>query len=73
MLVLARNIGDSIQIGENVEITVLSVKGKTVRVGINAPHDLSVHRSEIYIRANSPSLLSAKPIRGNSLADTLDE
>ena len=68
MLVLTQNAGDSIQIGDNVEITVLDVKGKTARIGISAPHDLSVHRSEVYIRINNPSL-----IRGRTLAHTLDE
>ena len=48
MLILTRRIGEVLMIGDNVEITVLGVKGNQVRVGINAPKDLPVHREEIF-------------------------
>lgn len=48
MLVLTRKVGESIQIGENVRLTVLSIQGKHVKIGIQAPRDVSVHREEIY-------------------------
>ena len=50
MLILSRNVGQSINVGDDVEITVLSVKGHQVRIGIAAPRDLPVHREEIYKR-----------------------
>ncbi|WP_444916308.1 carbon storage regulator CsrA [Microbulbifer sp. JMSA003] len=50
MLILTRRIGQNLRIGANVSITVLSVKGNQVQVGIKAPKSLAVHREEIYNR-----------------------
>lgn len=50
MLILTRRISESIIIGDDVKITVLGVKGNQVRLGIDAPKDVSVHREEIYDR-----------------------
>ncbi len=50
MLVLTRKIGESLAINENVRITVLEVKGKTVRLGIEAPDDIKVFREEIFLK-----------------------
>jgi carbon storage regulator len=50
MLILTRRIGETLIIGEDVNITVLGVKGNQVRLGINAPKSVSVHREEIYNR-----------------------
>lgn len=57
MLVLTRHVNESIVIGDDVTITVISVKGSQVRVGINAPRDVDVHREEIYrnIDAEKPA------------------
>ncbi|QLB21481.1 carbon storage regulator [Vespertiliibacter pulmonis] len=50
MLILTRKIGESLLIGDDVEITVLSVRGSQVKLGVKAPKEISVHREEIYQR-----------------------
>jgi carbon storage regulator len=50
MLILTRRVGETVVIGNDVDVTVLGVKGNQVRIGIKAPRDVSVHREEIYKR-----------------------
>lgn len=50
MLILTRRVGETLVIGDDVTITVLGVRGNQVRVGVNAPKDVGVHREEIYQR-----------------------
>ncbi|MBL6812927.1 MAG: carbon storage regulator CsrA [Luminiphilus sp.] len=50
MLILTRRVGESLMIGDDVTITVLGVKGNQVRIGVNAPKEVAVHREEILNR-----------------------
>ncbi len=53
MLILTRRVGETLMIGDQVEVTVLGVKGNQVRIGVKAPRDVSVHREEIYDRIHA--------------------
>ncbi len=53
MLILTRRAGETVMIGSDITITVLGVKGNQVRIGINAPKDVAVHREEIFERIQS--------------------
>lgn len=50
MLILTRKVGQTINIGDDITITILGVKGAQVRIGVNAPKDTEVHREEVYLR-----------------------
>ncbi|WP_238787580.1 carbon storage regulator CsrA [Thiospirillum jenense] len=63
MLILTRRVGETLMIGDDVTVTVLGVKGNQVRIGVNAPRDVAVHREEIYER------IKREQLPGNELPD----
>jgi carbon storage regulator len=71
MLVLSRKINESIIIGENIEIRVVEVAGKSVKIGIDAPRDVSVHRKEIYEAIKDENIQAANKENLISIVDFL--
>ena len=60
MLILTRKLGESITIGDDVKVTVIEVKGKQVRIGIDAPRSYTIHREEVYISIQEENRRAAK-------------
>ena len=74
MLILTRRVGESLMIGDEVNVTVLGIKGNQVRIGVNAPKDVAVHREEIYqeiISANQQARSGSLP--SQRLDETLSQ
>lgn len=69
MLVLTRKANESIQIGENIEITILEIKGDQIKLGINAPKDIEVHRKEIYLSIQTENNQAA--LSSNNMLESL--
>ena len=61
MLVLTRRIGKSIKINEDVKITVIDVKGKNIRLGIEAPKETKIYREEVFLRIKEENRSAARP------------
>ena len=71
MLILTRRVGETVMIGNEVTVTVLGVKGNQVRIGVNAPKDVAVHREEIYERIKREEDLDARS--GAPVAKIVDD
>lgn len=61
MLILTRKIGEAVKIGDDIEVSIIGVKGNQVRLGIKAPSDVAVHREEIYERIRQDGQSAANP------------
>ncbi len=65
MLILTRRVGESLMIGDDVNVTVLGIKGNQVRIGVDAPKEIAVHREEIYQRIQQEQEGSERVANGN--------
>lgn len=72
MLILTRRVGESLIIGDDIEIVVLGTKGNQTRLGINAPANVSVHRQEIYEKIKGESSDNQTPIENDDF-DIIEE
>ena len=72
MLVLSRRVNQSIKIGDDIEIMIIEVRGDQVRVGVNAPRDVAVHRKEVYVQIQQENLKAADPADITDVLQTLD-
>jgi carbon storage regulator len=63
MLILTRRVGETVMIGNDITCTVLGVKGNQVRLGINAPKHVAVHREEVYVRIQHEESAASDPVK----------
>ncbi|MBW2599637.1 MAG: carbon storage regulator CsrA, partial [Deltaproteobacteria bacterium] len=71
MLILTRKLGETIRIGNKIRVTILDVKGRQIRVGIDAPSDIAVHREEVYRMIREQNILAAEC--GDSIGKSLSQ
>ena len=65
MLILTRKLGESITIGDSIKVSVLGIRGRQVRIGIEAPDDIVVHREEIYVKIQKENRKAQSGIKGD--------
>ncbi len=73
MLILTRRVGESLIVGDDVTLTVLGVKGNQIRIGVDAPKEISVHRKEIYERIQQEKLGGGNIAEAPSAPEAEDE
>ncbi|GER68384.1 MULTISPECIES: carbon storage regulator CsrA [Heyndrickxia] len=64
MLILSRRKGESIQIGDDIEITIAAIQGDQVKIGIDAPKHIEIHRKEVYLEIQRENTAAAQGIQG---------
>jgi carbon storage regulator len=72
MLVLTRKSNQSIMIGDDIEVSVLSVMGEKVRIGIQAPRDIPVFRKEVYLEIQQERVAAGEPTREDRTREQVD-
>lgn len=65
MLILTRKLGESITIGDSIKVSVLGIRGRQVRLGIEAPENVVVHREEIYVKIQAENRKASEPVKGD--------
>ncbi len=68
MLILTRRPGESIHLGDNIKITVLSVKGKQIKIGLEVPDDVPVYREELYIKVRQQNRMALESLDQDLMA-----
>jgi len=68
MLILTRRVGETLKVGNDVDVTVLGVKGNQIRIGIKAPKNVAVHREEIFDRIQREAALAQRADQVNAAA-----
>lgn len=72
MLILTRRVGESIRINDNICITIMDVDGKNIKVGIDAPKSISIHREEVFLRIKEENQTAAVAAVNQNLGDLSD-
>ncbi|HUV49818.1 MAG TPA: carbon storage regulator CsrA [Anaerolineae bacterium] len=71
MLILTRKLGETIRIGNEIKVTILEARGKQLRIGIDAPADVTIHREEVYQMIREQNILAVETARDNSTGKSL--
>ena len=72
MLILTRRVGETLVIGDDVNVTVLGVRGNQIRIGVDAPREVTVHREEIYQRINAEAGAKSRLVYENGSDELLE-